>query len=92
LVPKSPFSVGGRVADAHQRLPRLAKQDDGIAASVISFGPFRLFPKEGLLLEADKPVRLGSRALDLLIALVERPGQLVANKELMATTSPGRRA
>jgi len=88
LVPKSPFNAGGRVADARQRLSKLAAQDDGIAASEISFGPFRLFPKEGLLLEADKPVRLGSRALDLLIALVERPGQLVTNKELMARVWP----
>jgi predicted ATPase len=69
-------------------LSKLAAQDNGIAAGEISFGPFRLFPKEGLLLEADKLVRLGSRALDLLIALVERPGQLVTNKELMARVWP----
>src|SRR5258708_27620890 len=50
----------------------------------ISFGPFRLLPAQRLLLEGDKPVRLGSRGLDTLIALVERPGGLVGKHELMA--------
>jgi DNA-binding winged helix-turn-helix (wHTH) protein len=34
----------------------------------LAFGPFRLIPSQKLLLESDKPVRLGSRALELLIA------------------------
>jgi predicted ATPase/DNA-binding winged helix-turn-helix (wHTH) protein len=54
----------------------------------ISFGPFRLLPARQLLLEGDKPVRLGSRACDILITLVEQPGQLVSNKELMARVWP----
>jgi len=40
------------------------------------------------LLEADKPVRLGSRALDVLIALVEHAGELVGKNELMARVWP----
>jgi hypothetical protein len=36
----------------------------------VSFGPFRRLPAQRLLLEGDKAVRLGSRALDILIALV----------------------
>jgi DNA-binding winged helix-turn-helix (wHTH) protein len=39
-------------------------------AGVISFGPFRLIVAQRLLLEGDKPVRLGSRAFDILSALV----------------------
>ena len=35
----------------------------------ISFGPYRLLPARRLLLEGDKPVPIGGRALDLLIAL-----------------------
>ena len=31
----------------------------------ISFGPFRLLPTQFLLLEGDKPVHLGSRALEI---------------------------
>jgi predicted ATPase/DNA-binding winged helix-turn-helix (wHTH) protein len=54
----------------------------------ISFGPFRLLPAQRLLLEGDKPVRLGSRAFDILIALVERAGELVGKDELVARVWP----
>jgi len=57
-------------------------------ARTISFGPFRLFPTQRRLLHADKTVPLGSRALDILIALVERPGELFSNDELMARIWP----
>ena len=57
----------------------------------ISFGPFRLLPEQRLLLEGDKPVRLGSRALDMLIALVEHPGEVVGKDELMARVWPNTR-
>ena len=39
-------------------------------------------------MEGDKPVRLGSRALDMLIALVEHPGEVVSRDELMARVWP----
>jgi len=45
-------------------------------------------PEERLLLEADTVVRIGSRALDILIAMVERPGQLISKEELMAKVWP----
>ena len=54
----------------------------------LCFGPFRLLVAQRLLLEGDRPVRLGSRALDILIALVERPGQSVTKHELMALVWP----
>src|ERR1700757_1029790 len=54
----------------------------------ISFGPFRLLAAQRLLLEGDKPVRLGSRALDILAALVERAGQVVGKEELVARAWP----
>ena len=54
----------------------------------ILFGPFRLLPTQFLLLEGDKPVRLGSRALEILVLLVERPGKLVSKQELMARVWP----
>lgn len=60
----------------------------GSANRVISFGPFRLFPTRRLLLEAERPLRLGSRALDILIALVERPGELLSKEYLMARVWP----
>src|SRR5262249_27347342 len=54
----------------------------------ISFGSFRLFPARQLLLDADKPVRLGSRSLEILIALVEQRGDLISTKDLIARTWP----
>src|SRR6202158_650899 len=54
----------------------------------ISFGPFRLLGAQRLLLEGDKPVRLGSRAFDILAALVERAGEVVGKKELIARAWP----
>jgi DNA-binding winged helix-turn-helix (wHTH) protein len=60
----------------------------GAAPIEISFGPFRLLPTQFLLLEGDKPVRLGSRALELLMVLLERPGELASKQELMARVWP----
>ena len=54
----------------------------------ISFGPFRLVAAQRLLLEGDKPVRLGSRAFDILTALVERAGEIVSKEELIARVWP----
>ncbi|MEI9985543.1 MAG: transcriptional regulator [Aliidongia sp.] len=54
----------------------------------ISFGPFRFLPAQQLLLENDVPVRLGSRALAILTALVERAGDLVSKSELIASVWP----
>src|SRR5579862_1622828 len=54
----------------------------------ISFGPFRLLSAQRLLLEGDKPVRLGSRAFDILIALVERAGEVVSKEALISRVWP----
>jgi predicted ATPase/DNA-binding winged helix-turn-helix (wHTH) protein len=53
-----------------------------------AFGPFRLFPVRRTLLEDDKPVRLGSRALDLLVELVTHAGQIISKEELIARVWP----
>src|ERR1700678_2806173 len=55
---------------------------------VLSFGPFSLFAAERLLKKADEPIPLGGRALDILIALVERAGEVVTRKELISTVWP----
>jgi predicted ATPase/DNA-binding winged helix-turn-helix (wHTH) protein len=54
----------------------------------ITFGPFRLFAAHRLLLEGEKPVRLGSRAFDILTALVERAGEVVGKEDLIARAWP----
>ena len=54
----------------------------------IAFGPFCLRPAQFLLLEGDKPVRLGSRALEILVVLLERPSELVSKEQLMGRVWP----
>jgi DNA-binding winged helix-turn-helix (wHTH) protein len=60
----------------------------GAAPADVSFGPFRLLSTQFLLLEGGKPVSLGSRALEILIALLEQRGELVSKQELMARVWP----
>ena len=54
----------------------------------IAFGQFELRPAQRLLLSDGAPVRLGSRALDILIALISRPGEVISKEELVATVWP----
>lgn len=49
-----------------------------------SFGPFVLIPDRHLLLREDAPVRLGTRALDILAILVQRPGEVIDKQELIS--------
>ena len=76
-----------------QQADRLAPANDGMTGAsrvtAIRFGTFCVHPKQRLLLEADQPVRLGSRALDILITLIECHGELVTRRELMARVWPG---
>ena len=58
---------------------------DGRAAS---FGPYRLCGATRRLRDDQGDVRLGSRALDLLIVLLERPGELVGKEELRERVWP----
>jgi DNA-binding winged helix-turn-helix (wHTH) protein len=62
--------------------------DRGAVATAILFGPFRLLPAQRLLLEGDRPVRIGSRALEILIALVEHHGELLSKNALMERVWP----
>jgi len=57
-------------------------------AVAVSFGSFRLLHTQRLLLNGDQPVRLGSRALELLIALLEQQGELVTKEDLMRRVWP----
>jgi predicted ATPase/DNA-binding winged helix-turn-helix (wHTH) protein len=57
-------------------------------AQLASFGPFRLFAAERQLKKGDEAVPLGSRALDTLIALVERAGEVVTQRELISRVWP----
>ena len=85
--PDPGFGVRGRVQSPHtgQLKP---SEPAGATRGEVSFGPFRLLPAQFLLLEGDKPVPLGSRAMHILNVLLERPGELVTKQELMARVWP----
>lgn len=52
------------------------------------FGPFTLSPAKRLLEQDGLPVRLGGRALDVLIALVDSAGEVVSKRDLLARVWP----
>src|SRR5246127_252424 len=54
----------------------------------ISFGPFLLLAEQRLLFEGDRSVRLGNRAFDILVLLIERAGEVVGKEELIARVWP----
>lgn len=58
-------------------------------APALCFGPFVLHRARKLLLQGEQPVRLSSRAFEILSALVESPGVLVSKDELMSRAWPG---
>ena len=53
-----------------------------------TFGSFQLIPAQRTLSEDGKPLRLGSRAFDILVALVESAGETIAKEELMPGHGP----
>ena len=60
----------------------------GQAKDGLSFGPFSLVASERLLTKDGAPVELGARALDILIALLPRPNEVVSKKDLMSRVWP----
>jgi DNA-binding winged helix-turn-helix (wHTH) protein len=93
------MSSGRRAGDAQPAEHRVAKSpllavNQGVQPTVaaepreIGFDCYRLRPRQRLLLKGEEPIRLGSRALDLLIALLARPGETVSKRELMAMVWP----
>jgi predicted ATPase/DNA-binding winged helix-turn-helix (wHTH) protein len=59
-------------------------------AAGIAFGRYRLFVHRRELLCDDQPVKLGDRALDVLMVLIETPGALIGKDVLMARVWPNR--
>lgn len=58
------------------------------AGDTLTFGRFSLIPTRQLLLRDGVPVRIGTRALDLLTVLARRSGELVGKPELIAAVWP----
>jgi predicted ATPase/DNA-binding winged helix-turn-helix (wHTH) protein len=70
----------------------LDRKDPGAGAEpapeTLFFGPYRL-SKKRTLLKNGIPIPLGTRAMEILRALAERAGQMVAKRDLMVRVWPG---
>ncbi|MFZ2005415.1 MAG: winged helix-turn-helix domain-containing protein [Stellaceae bacterium] len=55
----------------------------------LALGPFRLDAQNDLLLRGAEPIPLGKRAILLLRALIERPGEMVSKDALIEAGWPG---
>src|SRR5688572_19388516 len=54
-----------------------------------SFGPFCVYPGKRILWKNGTAVSLGSRAFDMLVAMIEHNGNVLTPGELMAIAWPG---
>ena len=83
--PKPELDVKHAIQSAHRDETFFNKRT---ASTAFAFGPFRLLPTQFLLLEGENRVPLGSRALEILVALLRRAGELVTKEELMNLVWP----
>jgi predicted ATPase/DNA-binding winged helix-turn-helix (wHTH) protein len=81
-VPETSRSSGPAWAENPASDERGMTTPDATRPRQFAFGPFRLFPAQQLLLEGESPVRLGGRAWDLLMALLEQAGQVITKEAL----------
>jgi predicted ATPase/DNA-binding winged helix-turn-helix (wHTH) protein len=56
----------------------------------VGFGRFRVLPHRREMIADGKPIRLGGRAFDILMALIEARGAVVTKGALMGRVWPGR--
>jgi DNA-binding winged helix-turn-helix (wHTH) protein len=61
---------------------------ENISGQEFIFGSFRLVPRRRVIFRDGKPLRLGDRAREILVALVERAGETVTKRELIARVWP----
>ena len=56
----------------------------------IAFGRFQVLPERREVLADGRPIKLGGRAFDVLMALIEAHGAVVSKEALIARVWPGR--
>ena len=59
-----------------------------LSDQAVHFGPYRIHPRQRLVLEAGRPLRLGRRAVEILLILLEQAGNVVSKQELIARGWP----
>lgn len=62
---------------------------NGGSSGHYAFGPCKLDPSARVLTREGEAVAVGSRAFDMLVALVQRPGEVISRRELMSVAWPG---
>jgi DNA-binding winged helix-turn-helix (wHTH) protein len=80
---KPPFYRGAPLLDGVYQV------SSATAEAAVEFGCFRVLLRRRQLFADGVPVELGTRALDLLLALLEADGALVTKNELMSRVWPG---
>jgi DNA-binding response OmpR family regulator len=74
-----------RLGNTREEPARTAAPTRGSAfPPVAAFGPFRLRVSERVLEKHGIPLKIGSRALDLLVTLVERAPEVVIKRDLIS--------
>jgi DNA-binding winged helix-turn-helix (wHTH) protein len=54
----------------------------------LRFGPYRVIPGARQILRDDEPLKLGSRAFDILVALLHAKGTIISREELIRQAWP----
>jgi DNA-binding winged helix-turn-helix (wHTH) protein len=75
-----PLLTGGGSRKRALKLATMSR--DGVYGS-LRFGPFELSSRERALRREGLQLPLGSRALDILVYLAERPGEVIPKRELL---------
>src|SRR6516162_7048585 len=60
------------------------------APAVVEFGRFRVLTRRREILADGRPIELGGRAFDLLVALIEANGAVIGKGALISRVWPGR--
>lgn len=75
-------SMSGNRRDVNVKLPWRAVAV--VDVEIYAFGTFQLIPGQCLLLGDGGPLRLGSRALDILTVLIESAGETISNSQIIS--------
>ena len=69
--------------------PNANRRNSPAADATLEFGRFRVLLRRRQLVADGVPIELGTRALDLLVVLLEADGSLVTKEELFSRVWPG---
>ena len=82
--PESTDPIEGRSENHEQSLSYEGRRRSKTSSEKLRFGPFELSKMERVLRRDGVVIPLGARALDILIALINRAGEVVTESDLTA--------